>query len=114
IRYVQGDTEAVFFGEGTGGSRTATTGGGAMLMAAEKIEAKATQLAAHLLAVEPADIELKDGIFTSRKTNRSLTMREVAKAASDYDDLPDGFEPGLTATAVYHLKEENFPNGCHV
>jgi aerobic carbon-monoxide dehydrogenase large subunit len=114
IQYVQGDTDAVFYGEGTGGSRTAATGGGAMLMAAEKIEVKATALAAHLLEVEPDDIELKEGIFTSRKTNRSLTMKEVAKAASNYDDLPEGFEPGLTATAVYHLKQANFPNGCHV
>jgi len=30
IQYLQGDTDQVFFGEGTGGSRSATLGGSAV------------------------------------------------------------------------------------
>ena len=37
VHYEQGDTDIVFYGEGTGGSRTSAIGGGAMLMAADKI-----------------------------------------------------------------------------
>ena len=48
IHYVQGDTDQVFFGEGTGGSRSATIGGSAMLMASDKITVKAKAIAAHL------------------------------------------------------------------
>ena len=43
VHYEQGDTDIVFFGEGTGGSRTSAIGGGAMLMAADKIIEKAEQ-----------------------------------------------------------------------
>ena len=37
VYYVQGDTDQVFFGEGTGGSRSATIGGSAFDIAADKI-----------------------------------------------------------------------------
>ena len=37
ITYVSGDTDTVFFGEGTGGSRSAATGGSAVAAAADKI-----------------------------------------------------------------------------
>src|SRR5262249_18238811 len=54
VSYVQGDTNAVFFGEGTGGSRSATIGGGAFVKASEKIVTKAKAIAAHVLKV-PVD-----------------------------------------------------------
>jgi carbon-monoxide dehydrogenase large subunit len=113
--YEQGDTDVVFYGEGTGGSRTSAIGGGAMHMATEKIVAKARRIAAHLLKVDNVDdIDFEEGVFRARSSNASLTMREVALAASRPDDLPPDMEPGLSATAVYNHKEPNFPNGAHV
>jgi carbon-monoxide dehydrogenase large subunit len=112
--YVQGDTEKVFFGQGTGGSRSATLAGSAFHGAIEKITEKATKLAAHLLAVEVADLKFAEGIFSSPKTNRTLTMQDVARAAANPDKLPQGMEGGLTATSVYKADVENYPNGCHI
>jgi carbon-monoxide dehydrogenase large subunit len=112
VHYEQGDTDVVFYGEGTGGSRTSAIGGGAMFMAAEKIVEKARRIAAHVLKVD--DVEFADGVFSSRNSNSSMTMREVALAASRPDDLPDDIEPGLSATAVYNHRTPNYPNGCHV
>jgi carbon-monoxide dehydrogenase large subunit len=114
IYYVQGDTDQVFFGEGTGGSRSATTGGSAFHVAAEKITAKAKAIAAHVLKVDAADIHFADGIFSSAKTNRTLTIKEIAKEAANPAALPQAMEPGLFATAVYTAPVENFPNGCHI
>ena len=37
VQYLQGDTDQVFFGEGTGGSRSATIGGSAFMLATDKI-----------------------------------------------------------------------------
>src|SRR5436309_83052 len=51
VHYVQGDTDRVFLGEGTGGSRSATIGGSAVHIAADRIVAKAAQIAAHVLKV---------------------------------------------------------------
>lgn len=112
VHYEQGDTDVIFYGEGTGGSRTSALGGGAMVLASEKIIAKATRIAAHVLQVD--DVEFNDGVFSSRKTNRSLTMKDVALAASKPSDLPDDIEPGLSATAVYNGRQPNYPNGCHI
>jgi carbon-monoxide dehydrogenase large subunit len=112
--YVQGDTDKVFFGQGTGGSRSATLAGSAFHGAVQKITAKAKTLAAHLLQVGEGDVNFADGIFSSPKTNRTLTMPDVARAAADPAKLPKDMEGGLVATSVYRADVENYPNGCHV
>jgi aerobic carbon-monoxide dehydrogenase large subunit len=114
VHYVQGDTDQVFIGEGTGGSRSATIGGAAVDMAADKITTKAKTIAAHLLKVDAADINFADGVFSSPKTNRTLTIKEVAKEATDPAKLPKGMDVGLIATATYVAPVQNFPNGCHI
>ncbi|HTI87494.1 MAG TPA: xanthine dehydrogenase family protein molybdopterin-binding subunit [Alphaproteobacteria bacterium] len=114
VTYVQGDTDKVFFGEGTGGSRTATIGGAAVLAATDKIIAKGRRIAARMLETTPEDIQFDGGAFSTPKTNRRLTVQEVAKASLEPKNLPDGDEPGLLATAVFHNPAENFPNGCHI
>ena len=50
-QYIQGDTDQVFYGEGTGGSRSATMAGSAFHMATEKVVTKARAIAAHMLKV---------------------------------------------------------------
>ena len=47
VHYIWGDTDKVAYGHGTGGSRSATLGGSALHMAANKIVEKATKLSAH-------------------------------------------------------------------
>jgi aerobic carbon-monoxide dehydrogenase large subunit len=114
IEYIQGDTDKVFFGEGTGGSRSATMSGSAFHNASEKIITKAKAIAAHNLKVDAADVNFAEGIFSSAKTNQTITMKEVAEAAVNPAKLPKNMEPGLNANAVYTAPVENFPNGCHV
>jgi aerobic carbon-monoxide dehydrogenase large subunit len=114
VHYVQGDTDQVFIGEGTGGSRSATIGGSAVALAADKIAAKAKRIAAHLLAVDAAEINFTDGVFSSPKTNRTLTIKDVAREAVDPTKLPADMEVGLIATATYTAPVQNFPNGCHI
>ncbi|MFZ0621095.1 MAG: xanthine dehydrogenase family protein molybdopterin-binding subunit [Pseudolabrys sp.] len=114
VRYVQGDTEEVFYGEGTGGSRSATMAGSAFLMATEKVVEKAKAIVAHALKVDVADVNFADGVFSSSKSNRTLTIREVAVDANSPAKLPATMEPGLFATAVYKAPVNNYPNGCHV
>src|SRR5262252_8351067 len=114
VHYIQGDTDQVFIGEGTGGSRSATIGGAAVDIAAERITTKAAQIAAHTLKVDVADINFADGVFSSPKTNRTLTIKEVAKEAMEPGNLPKGMDVGLIATATYIAPVQNFPNGCHI
>src|SRR5215469_4629187 len=114
VYYIQGDTDQVFVGEGTGGSRSATIGGSAVDAATERITTKAKAIAAHLLDLDAADINFADGVFSSPKTNRTLTIKDVAKEAMEPTRLPKGMDVGLIATATYAAPVQNFPNGCHI
>lgn len=114
VHYEQGDTDVVFYGEGTGGSRTSAIGGGAMLMAADKIIVKAKKIAAHALQVHAEDVEYSEGVFASSKGGGTITMKEVVLLASKPNLLPDDMEPGLSSTAVFNNKKANFPSGCHI
>jgi aerobic carbon-monoxide dehydrogenase large subunit len=114
ILYLQGDTDQVFFGEGTGGSRSATLGGSAVAAATVKVIAKARAIAAHTLKVDAATVKFADGVFSAPATNETLTIKDVAKLAANPARLPSDIEPGLVETAVYRAEVENFPNGCHV
>jgi carbon-monoxide dehydrogenase large subunit len=114
VYYLQGDTDQVFFGEGTGGSRSASMAGSAFHLAADKIVAKATRIAAHLLKLDAVDVKFADGIFSSTKTNQTLTIKDVARAAADPAKLPEGMEAGLVCNAVFDTDTQNFPNGCHI
>jgi carbon-monoxide dehydrogenase large subunit len=114
IRYVQGDTDQVFYGEGTGGSRSATMGGSAFARAADKVIEKAAAIAAHALKVDPATVKFADGVFSSTKSNQTMTMKEISADAQLPAKIPAGMEPGLAATAVHKTPVNNYPNGCHI
>jgi aerobic carbon-monoxide dehydrogenase large subunit len=114
ILYLQGDTDQVFFGEGTGGSRSATLGGSAVAAATVKVIDKARAIAAFALKVDVATVKFADGVFSAPATNATLTIKDVAKLAANPARLPSDMEPGLVETAVYRAEVENFPNGCHV
>jgi aerobic carbon-monoxide dehydrogenase large subunit len=114
VTYIQGDTDQVFYAEGTGGSRSATMSGSAFTLASEKIETKAKAIAANMLKIDAADINFSEGLFSSQKTNQTLTIKEVAKASLDPKNLPEGMEVGLIATAIYRGTVASYPNGCHV
>jgi carbon-monoxide dehydrogenase large subunit len=114
IEYLQGDTDKVFFGEGTGGSRSATMSGSAFLSASEKIITKGKAIAAHNLKVDIADVNFADGIFSSPKTNQTMTIKDVAQNAVNPAKLPRDMEVGFNANATYTATVENFPNGVHI
>ncbi|HTZ37702.1 MAG TPA: molybdopterin cofactor-binding domain-containing protein, partial [Stellaceae bacterium] len=114
VQYIQGDTDKVAIGEGTGGSRSAALGGSAVMLATEKIVAKASAIAAHLLEAAEADIAFDEGVFRIAGTDRSLPLAEIAAAAWEPRRLPPGTEPGLVASAAFAAEAQNFPNGCHI
>lgn len=114
VRVVTGDTDRVFHGVGTFGSRSASSGGAAMALAAERIVAKGRKLAAHILEIAEDDVEFAAGTFRVAGTDRSIALSDIAKASFRTPDLPPGFEPGLVERATYVPKAPTFPNGCHV
>ncbi|HZS83001.1 MAG TPA: xanthine dehydrogenase family protein molybdopterin-binding subunit [Stellaceae bacterium] len=113
IRFQQGDTDAVAFGRGTGGSRSLPVGGNAVRNAVDKVIAKAKKIAAHKLEAAEADLEFVDGRFRIAGTDRSVAFTTIVKESFEPGNLPPGMETGLDATARYMHKAATFPNGCH-
>ncbi len=114
IRVVEGDTDRLAWGEGTGASRTATIAGSALAKAVEKIVLKGKRIAAHLLETAEADIDFADGCYRVVGTDRTADFIEVAKTAFIPARLPNGMEPGLFETASWAPEVYNFANGCHI
>ena len=105
VRVVQGDTDVIARGSGTGGSRALAEGGVATSRATESVIEKGKAIAADKLEAAVADIELTGGVFRVAGTDRTLTLAAVAEAAG---------ADGLSADDQFKGEVPTFPNGCHV
>ena len=116
VHYVQGDTDKVFFGEGTGGSRSATLGGSAFHGAAEKIIAKAQDRSPRMCSRSTSTTSIStDGIFSSAEDQPDhdhegsrARRRRPEEPAEGHGRRPDR-DRGLSAPTW-----RTIPNGCHV
>jgi carbon-monoxide dehydrogenase large subunit len=114
VEIVHGDTANTPMGMGTYGSRSLAVGGSAMVKATEKIIAKATKIASHLLEASEADVELKDGAFTVAGTDKSVAWGDVTLAAYVPHNYPlEEIEPGLEETAFYDPSNFTYPSGAY-
>jgi aerobic carbon-monoxide dehydrogenase large subunit len=114
VQFIDGDTDRVAFGMGTNGSRSTVIGGSALIVAADKVIEKGKRIAAHLLEVAPAEVAFAAGIYSVTGTNKSMTLKAVAKSAFLPARLPQGLEGGLFETGTFTPKSDTYPNGCHV
>jgi carbon-monoxide dehydrogenase large subunit len=112
---MHGDTHGAPQAVGTFGSRSAALGGSALVIASERVVAKARRIAAHLLEAAPEDLELRDGRFRiAGAPDRGVTWAELASAAYSTLNLPAGDEPGLEATAFFAPPGEVYGFGAHI
>jgi carbon-monoxide dehydrogenase large subunit len=116
ISFLDGDTDLVPAGEGTGGSRSAQVGGSAVKVASEAVLEKGRLVAAGLLEASAADIVVGEGgLCVQGVPTSTLSWATLAEAASDPARLPPGMEPGLSADPGFEQSEfGTAPFGCHV
>lgn len=114
VEVVHGDTGRVEFGLGTYGSRSLAVGGSALMKATDKIIAKGSKIAAHMLKVGLDQIAFEDGEFKVSDSNQSLSFGEVAFAAYVPADYPEDLEPGLSEKAFYDPENFTYPAGTHI
>ncbi len=107
IKVVQGDTDRVKTGYGTGGSRSIPIGAVMVTRASEKLADSLKELAADKLEAAVADLEIADGRVRIAGTDRSISYEEIAK-------LPGATPDKLIATASFTPPNATYPNGTHV
>jgi carbon-monoxide dehydrogenase large subunit len=113
ITLEQNDSDAVRFGNGTGGSRSITATGTAIVESSALVIAKGKQAAAHLMEASEADIEFAGGRFTIAGTDRSIGIMELAERLRE-GKMPDGVPASLDVDHATKDTPSTFPNGCHV
>ena len=115
VEVIHGDTDKVQFGMGTYGSRSGPVGLSAVSLAADKVIAKATRIAAYAMHVDADTVRFDDGVFTSPATNQALKFAEVALAAYNAHAFPTSeIEPGLKEGCFFDPPNFTFPAGCHI
>ncbi len=114
VRIVQGDTDAIVDGGGTGGSRSLTAEGVAICEASDRVIEKGKIAAAHLFEAAVADIGFAEGTFRVAGTDRAIGIMELAERVRAMTVKPAGLEQGLDVAATIKLDAWTFPNGCHV
>ena len=78
IRMVEGDSDRMAFGGGSGGSRSVMFVGAALTESAAIVIERGKQIASHVLEASASDIEFKAGRFVIAGTDRSIGLLELA------------------------------------
>ena len=113
VRVIQGDTDRIATGTGTGASRSLTIGGSSTVLAADALIATGLELAAHLLEAAPEDITYHNGVFEVAGTDRRLDFGDVAAGTAEIE-LPAGPGPGFSASASYQPQYGTSACGCQI
>ena len=114
IRLIQGDSDELIAGGGTGGSKSMIVSGNAIVGAADKVIEAGRQIAAHVLEAAVADIEFRAGRFVIAGTDRSVGLMELAARIHAGLELPSGLPGSLDVADIYDGPPSAFPNGCHI
>jgi len=101
---IQGDSDLIAFGSGTGGSRSVPVGGAAIKVASENIISKTKIIAAKKLNVDENLIKYKEGLFLVEATNLTISLEDLAKES----DIP------IKVSNQWTPPNFTFPNGCHI
>ncbi len=114
IDVIQGDSQRIPSGDGTGGSRSMVIGGSALYRTVGKLIDSGRVMASEVLEAAPADIEFNDGQYRITGTDRTVTLSEIAVASFDDAQRPDDVAPGLSSEVRFAPDGGTFPNGCHI
>ncbi|KAB2662499.1 xanthine dehydrogenase family protein molybdopterin-binding subunit [Brucella tritici] len=102
IEVKHGDSALVPMASGTYASRSAVLGGGAATLAARVVKGKVLRAAAYLMEQKVEDLDIHDGIISSRNSNLSMTLKEVASAVyTQMGRIPRDQREDLTASETY-------------
>jgi carbon-monoxide dehydrogenase large subunit len=106
VNVIQGDTDRIASGLGTGGSSSIPCGGASVAGAAEKLADNLKRLAAEVLEAGADDLEIADGTVRVKGTDRVISLSTLAQR-SDAGNR-------LIAAYAFTPPQATYPNGTHV
>lgn len=107
VHVLQGDTDKIATGLGTGGSASIPTGGVSVERATRELGGKLKEIAAEALETSAGDLEISNGIIRIAGTDRSISFADLARRP--------GTDPSkLNASATFAQADGTYPNGTHL
>ena len=107
VHVIQGDTDKVATGLGTGGSSAIPSGGVSVQRATGKLGNSLKQIAAEALEAGAGDLEIDAGVIRVAGTDRSISFADLAKRSG-----ADASK--LSASEKFSSADGTFPNGTHL
>ncbi|MEQ8367746.1 MAG: xanthine dehydrogenase family protein molybdopterin-binding subunit [Roseicyclus sp.] len=109
IEIVQGDSDRIAHGGGTGGSRSVTVQGMAMRETADLLISQITAFLESDMDQRDMTFDAEEGVFRAPGSNVVITLLEAAARARQA-----GAEDQVSATRTITLPGRSYPNGCHI
>jgi carbon-monoxide dehydrogenase large subunit len=107
VTVIQGDTDLIATGAGTGGSSSITCGGASVASASRKLADNLKSLATHALEAAERDLEIADGKVRIVGTDRTVSFADLAASPRAEPEL-------LSASDTVGPPQPTYPNGTHV
>ncbi|MBI3704759.1 MAG: xanthine dehydrogenase family protein molybdopterin-binding subunit [Rhizobiales bacterium] len=107
VRVVQGDTDLIATGAGTGGSSSIPVGGVSVDRASKTLAEQLKQLAADALEAAVGDMEIAQGTIRVAGTDRVISFADLAAR-------PEATPEKLAAASEFATDKPTFPNGTHI
>ncbi|WP_424931093.1 xanthine dehydrogenase family protein molybdopterin-binding subunit [Amaricoccus macauensis] len=108
VRFVQGDSDRIKSGGGTGGSRSVTMQGNSIIKTAREVIEAFRPLAEEELEAASEDIVFEDGAFRIAGTDRTADLIALAETARS-----KGLTDLLSTTREFTVPARSYPNGAH-
>ena len=107
VRVIQGDTDRIKSGAGTGGSSSIPVGGVSVDRATKKLASQIKEIAADALEAAAGDLEIADGTVRVAGTDRMISFADLAAH-------PRGTSDKLRAAEEFSVEPPTYPNGTHI
>ena len=107
VRVIQGDTDRIKAGAGTGGSSSIPVGGVSVDRATKKLAEQIKEIAADALEAAASDLEIADGTVRIAGTDRIISLADVATH-------PRASADKLRAAEEFSVEPPTYPNGTHI
>jgi aerobic carbon-monoxide dehydrogenase large subunit len=107
VRVIQGDTDRIKSGAGTGGSSSIPVGGVSVDRATRKLADQIKEIAADALEASASDLEIVDGTVRVAGTDRVVPFADLAARPGIAPDK-------LSAAEEFSVEPPTYPNGTHI
>ncbi len=117
VKVIHGRTDLIAHGIGAHSSRASVMTGSATHVAANKVRAKALEVAGERMQLPTGELDIVDGLVVRKGSppgSPSMSLAEIARTIAPTSQTRGCHEPGLSAEGWFFTDHMVYPYGVHV